>query len=160
MNPVDRADPSIYPKLRENALKTMRLPDPASYAVQMVLMDWHVSNGTVTVLAAADGTASMYLSSGGGFIGGGQGHPSIREAALSAVQMASRFWPLCRDTEKIDLPAQDEVTFYLRTGAGLRMAAAKLDKLIAGSEPLGPLGGAMQRIVTEYRLKYPSPQSR
>ena len=34
-----------------------------------VLMDWGISRGTVTVAAFADGTASVYLSSGGGSIG-------------------------------------------------------------------------------------------
>lgn len=36
------------------------------------VMDWGVTNGTATVVAISDGTASIYLSSGGGSIGGGQ----------------------------------------------------------------------------------------
>src|SRR5258706_9121922 len=36
------------------------------------VMDWGVTNGTAPVVAISDGTASIYLSSGGGSIGGGE----------------------------------------------------------------------------------------
>jgi hypothetical protein len=63
-----KADPAVYSQMRRQALE-MQLPDVARGAVQIVLMDWHVDKGTVTVLAAADGTASLYLSSGAGLVG-------------------------------------------------------------------------------------------
>jgi len=48
-----KADPAFYSQMRRHALE-MRLPNMARDAVQIVLMDWHVDRGTVTVLAAAD----------------------------------------------------------------------------------------------------------
>jgi hypothetical protein len=65
MDAEPKADPAIYPKLRSHALG-IRLGGLAEGAVHAVLMDWHVNTGTVTVMAAADGTASLYLSSGCG----------------------------------------------------------------------------------------------
>ena len=56
-----KADPAIYPKLRDNALK-LRLPNLPGYAVHVVLMDWHVTLGTVTVLAAVDGTGYIAMA--------------------------------------------------------------------------------------------------
>ena len=79
-----KADPAVYSQMRRQALE-MQVRDVARGAVQIVLMDWHVDKGTVTVLAAADGTASLYLSSGGGFSGGSEKFESIRAAALHAV---------------------------------------------------------------------------
>ena len=154
MDAVPKADPAIYPKLRGHALE-IRLGGIAEGAVHAVLMDWHVNTGTVTVMAAADGTASLYLSSGGGFIGGGQKFPEIREAALRAVQLATTLMPHFHATEALGLPAQGEIFFYRTTSAGVSRAVATEAKLREGTDPLGALGGAMQQIVTEYRKQYP-----
>lgn len=70
--PAAKADPAIYSKMRLGALGR-ELPETAKGAVLLTLMDWHVPNGTFTVLAAWDGTASIYLSNGGGYIGGSSG---------------------------------------------------------------------------------------
>jgi hypothetical protein len=50
-------------------------------------MDGGVDNGTVTVVAFSDGTASVYLSIGGGFIGG-KSHEAVRKAADQMVAAA------------------------------------------------------------------------
>jgi hypothetical protein len=52
-----------------------------------VLMDWGINNGTATVVAMSDGSASVYLSSGGGYIGG-KGQEPIRLATEKAVEVA------------------------------------------------------------------------
>src|SRR4029077_10438111 len=67
---------SIYLGLREQALNLKRekigLPTPAKPTQPWAaLMDWSLGSGTATVVAISDGTASVYLSSGGGSIGGG-----------------------------------------------------------------------------------------
>ena len=45
------------------------------HSVHAVLMDWNIGKAVASVLAVADGTASVYLSSGGGYLGGGQRSP-------------------------------------------------------------------------------------
>ena len=118
-------------------------------------MDWNVSNGSATTFAAADGSASIYLSSGGGFIGGGQKYPAIRSAALHAVQIATSLFSQFKSIETIDLPPAGDVFFYLKTNNELRLAVAKDADLRAGTDPLGALGAMMQEIVTQYRLNSP-----
>jgi hypothetical protein len=140
--------------MRRHALE-MRTHGSPRDSVQSVLMDWHVDRGTVTVVAAADGTASLYLSGGGGFIGGGQRFPEIREAALHAVAVATSHQSQFEPTEITALPALGDVTFYLISSDGVRVAVASEARLRAGIDPLAGLGGAMQKIVTEYRLRYP-----
>jgi hypothetical protein len=150
-----KADPTIYPKLREHALLKIRLENLSGDSVHSVLMDWNVSNGTATVLAAADGTASLYLSSGGGFLGGGQKYPELRNAALHAVHLATGLFSHFDTTESIDLPAAGEVFFYLTTSNGVRLAIAKEVNLRTGNDPLASLGAIMQEIITQYRMNFP-----
>ncbi len=154
MDTPRKADPATYAMMRRHALE-MRMARLAPGSVQSVLMDWHVDRGTVTVLAAMDGTASVYLSSGGGFIGGGQRYAQIREAALHAVSIATSHRSHFESTEMTALPALGDVTFYVVSFEGIGMAVASEARLRAGTDPLAALGGAMQRIVTEYRLRFP-----
>jgi hypothetical protein len=146
----------MYRKLRDQMLQSKQRgfePD----AVQAVFMDWNIGNGTATVFAAADGSASVYLSSGGGYIGGGQKYPAIHNAALDAVQIAARLLSQFKPAETIDLPSADDVFFYLKTSRELQLAIAKEANLRAGTDPLADLGAMMQEIVTQYRLHFPAP---
>ena len=106
-------------------------------------MDWNVGNGTATVLAAADGSASVYLSSGGGFIGGGQKYPVIRDAALHAVQIAAGLLLQFKSTETVDLPSANDAFFYLKINNELQLAVATEANLRTGADPLATLGAMM-----------------
>jgi len=151
MNTPPKADPSIYVTLRENALLKTRFNNLSGDSVHSVLMDWDVGNGTATVLAAADGTASLYLSSGGGCIGGGQKYPLMHELALHAVLLATDLFSHFESTETFDLPAAGDVFFYLTTSNGVRRAIAKEANLITEIDRLSSLAAIMQEIITQYR---------
>jgi hypothetical protein len=152
-----KADPAMYTELRDSRLR-MRFPGMADSAVQAVLMDWRVSSGhIVTVLACVDGTASIYLSSGGGYLGGGQGNPAVREAALTAVYVAERLIDQFEATESTDLPVPGEVQLFVVTNAGFRRGSATESRLQQESDPLQALWNAMQMVVTQYRLNTTNP---
>ena len=159
MSTTPKADPAIYRKLRDQMLQSEQ-PGFEPDAVQAVFMDWNIGNGTATVLAAADGSASVYLSSGGGYIGGGQKYPAIRNAALHAVQIAASLLSQFKSTETIDLPPADDVFFYLKTSRELQLAIAKEADLSDGTDPLASLGATMQEIITQYRLNFPRPPAK
>jgi hypothetical protein len=146
-----KADPAIYPRMRANAL-AMHGKTLGSGTVVVVLMDWHVANGTASVLAASDGTASIYLSSGGGFLGGGQRYPQLHDAAQLAVHLADEAISHFQEAPSSDLPPNGEVFFYLTTNNVVRRAVAQESALRNGTDPLLALGNAMQQIVTLYRL--------
>ncbi|MFP5228842.1 MAG: hypothetical protein ACLGXA_14580 [Acidobacteriota bacterium] len=146
-----KTDPAVYSQLRRQALE-VQLPHVARDSVHVVLMDWHVDKGTVTVVAAADGSASLYLSTGGGYMGGSERTPAIREAALHAVALATSLRMHFEHTDTSPLPSLGDVTFYITTLSGVSRAVAAEARLRAGADPLAGLGGAMQRILTEYRL--------
>jgi len=148
---IKTADPSIYMGLREQALQ-FRLRNFDQNAVHAVLMDWFVGSGTATTVAIADGTASVYLSNGGGFIGGSQTNLAIREAAAQAIKLATSLEPAFTATGPTGLPKPGEVFFYLTTNAGIFVAKAAEDKLRAGTDKLTNLGNAMQAIITAYQM--------
>ena len=136
------------------------MPHVERDGVHVILMDWHVDKGTVTVVAAADGSASLFLSTGGGYIGGSEKVSAIRKAALHAVALATSLRFHFERTESSPLPSLGDVTFYINTGARVSCAVAAESRLRAGTDPLAGLSGAMQKIVTEYRLNFGRPTSK
>jgi hypothetical protein len=154
---VAHVDPSIYFGLRNMMLQgsrakfgipaTAKATDPYG-----VLMDWGMKAGTATVVAIADGTASVYLSSGGGFIGGGQSHESMRAAAKKTVELANEVQPLMHQTTTYPLPQRGQVAFYVLTDAGVFTASASDEEMRNHTSPYYKLGDSAQTIVTEYRL--------
>lgn len=146
-----RANPAVYTKLREHAL-TLPLPAKEGRTVLMLVMDWYLTNGLASVVAAFDGSASIYLSSGGGFIGGGQGSTDIRTAAAYAIKLAEQSIALFAPVAAADLPERGTVYFYARTSTGLLRAIASEKALSDGTDPLKSVGGAMQNVITQYRL--------
>lgn len=117
-----------------------------------LVMDWGVPNGTATVVAISDGSASIYFSSGGGFIGGGQSHESIRNAAKQTIAAAKQAQSLMRATTACPLPEKGQVVFYALTDAGTFSATVSEEELRVHRSPFSKLSDAAQGIVTEYRL--------
>lgn len=144
----------IYLGLRNQALtrsRSIHLADGQSSAgPYAVLMDWGMDNGTATILASIDGTASIYLSSGGGNIGGGVREP-LHTLAKQAVELAGTLQPQMRQTTEYPLPVQGKVIFYVVMDAGVFTATASQADLAAHRDPMWRLGDAMQNIITEYR---------
>jgi len=147
---------SAYLGLRNLALKNPITDVPSAKAIKpgepfAVLMDWGIPAGTATVAAYADGTASVYLSNGGGFLGGGQAHESIRNAAIKTVEIAGELKSLMQPTTTYPLPGRGQVVFYVRTDAGVFTATVPEDDLRSHRSPLYKLGDSAQTIITEYR---------
>jgi hypothetical protein len=146
----------IYLGLRNQMLQSSRatlgLPNSSDPTEPWaVLMDWKIQNGSVTVVAISDGNASVYLSSGGGFIGGFS-HESIRKAAQLAVHIASEVQPQLHATTNYPLPPPKEVTFYVLTDSGVLTASAPEEDLKSGRSPLSKLANAAQEVITQYRI--------
>jgi hypothetical protein len=116
-----------------------------------VAMDWNSGDWIATIAAASDGTASVYLSNGGGFIGG-QGVPIINAAAKDCVQKAATAMPHMLPTEEFPLPAPGEVNLYVLTDSGVRMGKGKTSEFEAGQTELSALANSAQNILTQFRM--------
>ncbi len=154
MSQLPHPDPAHYSKRREYAL-AKKYPEGLHPTVQIVLMDWNPPGGVATVLAAFDGAASVYMSDGSEFVGGGKSAGSIRDAAIQAIQIADRSLGVFGEAFTTKLPEPGEVCFYIRRGAELLRAVAVDKELRLGTDPLTDLGDAMQNIYTQYRLHEP-----
>lgn len=117
-----------------------------------VLMDMSLTPRTVTVVAYADGTASIYMSNGGGFLGGGQKYASIREAAHKMLATAHQLQSKMQITKQFPLPEKGEITFYLVTTGGVYTVRAPRAKMGKKTQPLTELFAAGEEIITQYRL--------
>ena len=148
--------PNAFQGLRSLVLQGTRANfglGPGSKPTQpfAVVMDLGLADGNTTVVAIADGSASVYLSSGGAFIGGGQSHKSIRDAALKTVERADEVQPLMHSTTTYPLAEHGQVNLYVVTDAGVFTATVPEDDLRNHRSPFSKLGDSVQDIITEYR---------
>jgi hypothetical protein len=127
--------------------------EPGTSATQpfAVVTDWGDAQGATTIVAVADGSASVYRSSGGGSIGGGQSHESIRNAALRTVEVAAAAQPLMHATKQYPLAARGQVCFYVVTDVGVFTATASEDDIESNRSPYSLLAKAARNIIAEYR---------
>jgi len=140
-------------ELRDLALSA----PPAEFGIQpevgrawAVVMDTTYPEGSVSLIALSDGSASLYRSTGGGMIGG-QGRENVARAAQAFVNEATRH--LLRFTTAVatGLPPPGITRFYVRTEAGTVTAEATEADLGAGNHPLSPLFYAGHEVITQFR---------
>ena len=101
------------------------------------------------MVAAADGSASLYSSNGGAYLGGKAEEP-IRRAAQRAVEVVGETQRLTHETATFPLPRPGEVIFYLLTDSGVYTVSSSQDDLNSTSHPLRRLGDAMQDVISRY----------
>jgi hypothetical protein len=151
------ADPKdVYIGLRNTMLQGSRskfgiAPTATPMEPWGVLMDWGIQNGTATVVAASDGSASIYFSRGGGYIGG-KGQEPIRAAGQKAVEIARAVRLPEQPTAAYPLPETHKVFFYFLTDAGVFMLRTSEQELKSPVHPLRDISDAMQGVITQYRI--------
>lgn len=114
-------------------------------------MEVGIDSGSYLVFGLRDGSASLYISSGGGSIGG-QGLPEVHAAAKNLVKVARPFAARLPLVEEFPLPAAGRVRFSIFTSAGVRAAEVGEAKLERGQSGLQPLYVAAHRILTAFRI--------
>jgi len=139
-----------YFRNRELALQH-HVPELMERSLQLVTMDRIVAGEPVTILAYAEGSASVLFGKGGGYRGGSKTSPEIRRAALEAVHHAMGAQPEFRPTTSFDLPHSGELYFYARTREGISVASASELTLGSGETMLSNLARAMNKILDLYQ---------
>src|ERR1035437_2710044 len=141
-----QAQKNIYNDLRNLAIQSSRtklgLPQTTNPNDPWgAIMDWGLDKGTATIVAFVNGAASVYLSSGGGFIGG-EKHESIRQAAKKMVTTAVECQQHAQATDVFPLPEQGQVTFYFLTDSGILKGSASVNELSNRQGSFAKLGDA------------------
>jgi len=116
-----------------------------------VVMETGFPEGSFTLFALSNGEASIYLSSGGGSLGGGS-HETIRAAAQTMVALAAGFQPQATATKEFPLPQNGQTIFYLLTDSGVFTANAPEEDLGEQRHPWSPLFHAGHEVIGQYRF--------
>jgi hypothetical protein len=115
-----------------------------------ILMELGYPQATATLAVFAEGSTSLYFSSGGGVIGAGR-HDAVRKTHgpffAEAEDRLGEF-ALASDTP---LPDTDRVRFYLRTFRGTLTAEAGDQDLAYNRHPLSVLFHAGHAVITAVR---------
>ncbi len=153
---VHRTQENMFEGLRNRAFATtptdleLRLPADETI-VYGIVMDWEMGGATATTVSFQTGDASLYLSSGGGVIGGGQ-HQNVSEAAKQFVAVAQHFLQHTTETETASLPAADEIKFYLLTNKGLFAGQEQMENFENNSSSWIPLFKSGNDVLTALRI--------
>jgi hypothetical protein len=116
-----------------------------------VLMDWPVRDQTATIFSSSSGAASLYTTSAFGIIGG-EGHESVRIAAINFVRAADRLFSSAMPTTEYPYPDTDHVRFYLLTFDGVRVLETDLASISTRTSKYTEFFDLGQAVVTELRL--------
>lgn len=146
----------IYRDLRERMLRL----EPAEIGVRAsnelprvaaAIMDWPVGAGMSSLVSWADGSTSLYLSSGGGFIGGG-GQPSVAAASRRLLATIEQQLDLFPPATSAPLPPIGHVALVVRTFDGLRRLDVDERELATGRHAALASFSAAQDVITEIHL--------
>jgi len=150
-----RDDDNPYQTLRSKAFNVspeeLGLETPKdSLAVFGIVMDWSIDEDIATTVAFQTGDASLYFSSGGAVIGGGQ-YENVNTAAKEFVLVAKKY---LSDSESIKspIPAEGYVGFHLLTNKGVYGSFYEEMKNIEnGSSKFTPLFETGNELITQIR---------
>ncbi len=152
--PSPRRRPSegakTYEGLRNLALRAAENLKPRDgLSLIGLVVDLDLGSGTATV-ALFDGSASLYLSSGGGVIGAGFREPA-RSKAKQALEMADTLLDESSPTDSSPLPGSGMARFNFVTTTGVRAVEAPIQELDSGTHRLSPLFRAVDDVISEIR---------
>lgn len=139
-----------YKHLRSQALNLTAAQVHVSDSIFGVLMETRYPEAVVTLVALADGTASLYFSNGGGMIGAGQ-HERPAVAARSLVAFATHNLDHLMSTVDYPLPDPGHTRFYVLTSNAVLMADAPENDFGENRHVLSPLFYSAQELITEIR---------
>lgn len=120
-----------------------------------VLMERGYAKGVATVVALTDGTASMYISTGGS-VTGARAYAPARAAAQRLCQAAADSLGETKPATDFPSPAKGRVRFYVLTETGVRTAEGDIlqpthPAADAGRDPLASLVAAGDALLDALR---------
>ena len=144
--------PNVYADLRQQAFKcgleakVMHIDKPTG-----IIMDWNLGEGVATLVAFDTGDASLYLSTGGGVIGGEE-HETVRFAVADYLAVAESFLDKAEKTEDTSIPPAGKVSFYILAMKNPYILLDDAEKLGNRSSNYSSLFEAANRVITELRM--------
>ncbi len=147
-NDYEQAD--VYRDLRGQALALDSAALQPRNGMLALLMETGYDDAAVTVLAAADGSASLYFSNGGGLIGAGE-YEQVREVVFETLSEAERHVSRLERTDSFPLPEKGRTRFYAVTIDGVLTAEAAEVLLGEEKHELSPLFLEVHKLIAYIR---------
>jgi hypothetical protein len=119
--------------------------------VWAVLMEMGLDKGTASLVAVADGTTSLYLSTGGGVLGAGE-HQAVQHASEAFLDAAEAHLDRLQPVSEAPLPLTGAIRFHALTFDSLRSTEVAEAELVEGRSDLTPLFYAGDEVLTQLRL--------
>jgi hypothetical protein len=126
--------------------------------VWAALMEWHVKNGVVSLVAVAEGSTSLYFSTGGGILGGGE-HEAVRAENRKLLAFIEKSLEMFVPVDSPLPVLKDAVTFTVRTYDGIRGARDKEERITQQKSPLWPAFYLGQGVITALRVVTEKPSA-
>jgi hypothetical protein len=153
----EEKDPAAMSReLRDKALSVTAAelslaPTQAHIDVWGVLMELGYPQAIATLAVFADGTSSLYISTGGGVIGSGE-HKPVRDVAERFLFAAQGLIEHFEPAGETPYPKPGRVRFYIRTFETTLAAEADEQELGRNFHELAPLFHAGHAVITQMRL--------
>jgi hypothetical protein len=144
----------VYEGLRQQVLRLTpdQLGDAfAGAPILALLMETGYTDAVATLVGVADGTSSLYLSNGGGFVGAGT-HAAVADANRRWLEAGRTFLPELYEVADPPLRDVGMTQFVAVTPDALRAVVAPEDDLGKDRHPLSPFFYAAQDVITQIRL--------
>lgn len=106
--------------------------------------------GHYSLVALADGTTSLYFSSGGGVIGAGE-RPEVRQASHHFIERGNEFLTQAKPCNSTEPPNAGMTQFFFLSFEGIRSYIAQEVSLGEMQDPLSPLFHAGHAVITKIR---------
>ncbi len=121
-----------------------------AHPVWGMVMETGFADGFFTLITLADGSTSLYFSSGGGMIGAGE-YPAVRRAVGHYLTGAQYFHDRAKPVEQYPRPEPGKVVFYFLGFDGIAAYTAPESRLGVGEDELSNLFYAAHGVIEEIR---------
>ncbi len=121
-----------------------------AHPVWGMVMETGFADGYFTLITLADGSTSLYFSSGGGMIGAGE-YAAVRRAVGHYLTGAQYFFERAEPVDEYPRPAPGKVTFYFLAFDGVFAYTASERRLGVGDDELSNLFYAAHGVIDEIR---------
>ncbi|WP_379041763.1 hypothetical protein [Pedobacter alpinus] len=115
-----------------------------------VVIDWGLEEGTATLVAFMRGDASLYLSSGGGIMGG-VGRENVQKAVKNFIDKSETYLRKTTKTETTPQAEKNDVKFYFLTNNGKYVGQESMTNIENNTSGWLPLFEEGNNLITEIR---------
>lgn len=123
--------------------------DKNSHPVYASVVDMDMGDTVVSLACAADGTTSLYFSTGGGQIGLGQKYEAVRMATIAFLQSSEQVLDKLTTSKEYPLPTDKKHIVYLVTERAVYKQEFEMDKVETYSRELKFLNFLYQNVLKE-----------